>query len=182
MHHFSQKSVAITNVLVYTCLFFCIGTTQKSRRKKPNLTSFYIKLTYKTGSNKIIGNLKLIFGCTPFGENNWNQSLPITINKFPTPLTGILNNSSFANCSRFLKFEGCPLATAILRPFHGRSMGFRPGLIAGHFRILQHFVSDLFWVLCEVWFGSLSCWNTHDLWRRPSFLTRGPTLQAKIFW
>ena len=38
MRHFSQKSVAITNVLVYTCWFKCIGTTQKSRRRKTIFT------------------------------------------------------------------------------------------------------------------------------------------------
>ena len=48
MHHFSQRSVAITYVLVYTCLFLL---SAKSRRKKPNLTSFYTKLQKLTGEN-----------------------------------------------------------------------------------------------------------------------------------
>ena len=59
-------------------------------------------------------------------------------------------------------------------------MGFRSGLIAGHFRTLQRFVLNHFCVLFEVCFGSLSCWKTHDLWWRPSFLTLGPTLCSKI--
>ena len=94
--------------------------------------------------------------------------------------TGILDHSSFANCSRCLRFEGCLLPTAVLRSLHRCSMGFRSGLIAGHFRTLQRFVLNHFCVLFEVCFGSLSCWKTHDLWRRPSFLTLGPTLCSKF--
>ena len=60
-------------------------------------------------------------------------------------------------------------------------MRFRSRFIADHFRILQRFVSNHFWVLCEVCFGSLCFWKTHDLWRRPSFLTLSPTLRAKIY-
>ena len=82
--------------------------------------------------------------------------------------TGILDHSSFANCSRCLRFEGCLLPTAVLRSLHRCSMGFRSGLIAGHFRTLQRFVLNHFCVLFEVCFGSLSCWKTHDLWQRPS--------------
>ena len=57
--------------------------------------------------------------------------------------TGILDHSSFSNCSRSLTFEGCLLPTAVLRLCHRRSMGFRSGLIAGHFRTLQCFVLTL---------------------------------------
>ncbi len=73
--------------------------------------------------------------------------------------TGILDHSSFANCSRSFRFEGCLLPTAVLRSLHRCSMGFRSGLIAGHFRTLQRFVCNHFWVLFEVCFGSLSCWK-----------------------
>ncbi len=85
--------------------------------------------------------------------------------------TGILHHTSFANCSRLFRFEGCLLPTAVLRSLHWCSMGFRSGLIAGLFRTLQHFVCNHSWVLFEVCFGSLSCWKTHDLWWRCSFLT-----------
>ena len=74
--------------------------------------------------------------------------------------TGILDHSSFANCSRYLRFEGCPLPTSVLRSLHRRSLGFRSRLIACHFRTLQHFVLNYF---CEVCFGSLSCWKSHVL-------------------
>ncbi len=62
MQPFSQKIVAVANVLVLTCLFFfvCIGTTQKKTEEKSNLLQFH----------KIIGTLNLIFGSTPFGKNN----------------------------------------------------------------------------------------------------------------
>ena len=67
MHHFSQKCVAITNVLVYACIFPLSALEQhkKAEEKKPNFTQ-----NSKIGSDKIIGNLNLIFGYTPFGENN----------------------------------------------------------------------------------------------------------------
>ncbi len=64
--------------------------------------------------------------------------------------TGILDHSSFANCSRSFIFEGCLLPTAVLRSLHRCSMRFRSGLIAGHFRTLQCFVCNHFWVLFEV--------------------------------
>ena len=153
MHHFSQKSVAITNVLVYTlCIpiencklqhvlsypLSALGQHNKAEEKIQVWHNF--TQNSNIGSDKIIGTLNLIFGYTPFGENNWNRSLPVTINKFPSPLSWTF----FANCSRSLRFEGCLLATAILRSFHRCSMGFRFRLVAGHFRILQHFVSNHF--------------------------------------
>ncbi len=95
--------------------------------------------------------------------------------------TGILD-SSFANCSRSFRFEGCLLPPAVFRSLHRCSMGFRSGLIAGHFRTLQRFVCNHFWVLFEVCFGSLSCWKTHDLWWRRNFLTLATTLHLKILW
>ncbi len=91
--------------------------------------------------------------------------------------TGILDHSSLANCSGSFRFEGCLLPTAVLRSLHMCSMGFRSGLIAGHIRTLQRFVCNHFWLLFEVCFGSLSCWKTHDLWWRCSFLTL-----ATVFW
>ncbi len=59
--------------------------------------------------------------------------------------TGILDHSSFANCSGSFRFEGCLLPTAVLRSLHRCSMGFRSGLIAGHIRTLQRFVCNHFW-------------------------------------
>ena len=87
--------------------------------------------------------------------------------------TDSLGHSSCANCSSSPRFEGCLLPTAVLRFPHRCLMGFRSGLIAGHFRTVQHFVLTHSWVLFEVCLGSLSCCNTYDPRRRPSFLTLG---------
>uniref|UniRef100_UPI00358FA278 mitochondrial Rho GTPase 1-A-like isoform X3 n=1 Tax=Myxine glutinosa TaxID=7769 RepID=UPI00358FA278 len=66
------------------------------------------------------------------------------------------------------------LATLAAHPSpHRYSMGFRSGVIAGHFGTVQRFVLNHSWVLFEVCLGSLSCCKTHDLRRRPSFLTLG---------
>ena len=56
MHNFSQKSVAITNVLVYTCLvpLSALGQHKKRRGKEANLTSFYTKLQKSTGQNHLL--------------------------------------------------------------------------------------------------------------------------------
>ena len=59
-------------------------------------------------------------------------------------LTGSLANSSWANCSSCLKFNGCFLQTASCSSFHRYSIGFREGLIEDHFRTVQCFV---LWVL-----------------------------------
>ena len=160
MHHFSQKSLAITNVLVYTCLFPLSALGQHTKAEEKSQIWHHFKQNSKLGLDKIIGTLNLIFGCTHTSEKITET------NRFQEPATsflhlstGILDHSSFANCSRSLKFEGCFLATAVLRSFHRCSMGFRSGLIAGRSRMLQCFVSNHFWVLCEVCFGSLSCWR-----------------------
>ncbi len=39
---------------------------------------------------------------------------------------------------------------------------------------IKRFVCNHFWVLFEVHFRSLSCWKTHDLWWRRSFLKMKP--------
>ncbi len=62
--------------------FVCIGT-QKTEEKL-NLIQF--TQNPKNALDKIIGTLNLILGSTPFGKNNWNQSLPVTMNEFLTPL------------------------------------------------------------------------------------------------
>ncbi len=70
-----------------TCMFIffvCIGTTQKTEKK--NKIWYNSTQNPKNALDKIIGTLNLIFGSTPFGKNNWNQSLPVTMNEFLTPL------------------------------------------------------------------------------------------------
>ena len=148
--------------------FVCIGKTQIWYHSTQNS---------KNGLDKIIGTLNLIFGSTPFGKNNRSIA---SCNHQWVSYTSLLEfwTTLLAYCSRCLRFEGCLLPTAVFRTLHRCSMGFRSGLIAGHFRSLQCFVLNNFCVLYEV----LSCWKTHDLWRRPSFLTLGPTLRSKILW
>ena len=81
---FSQESVAITNVLAYTCLFplSALGHKKTLKHKKAEEKSQFLhnfRKNSKIGSDKIIGTLNLMCGGTPFGENNLNQSFPITI-------------------------------------------------------------------------------------------------------
>ncbi len=78
-------------------------------------------------------------------KNNWNQSLPVTVNEFLTPLYWDFGPLFFSKLLRSFRFEGCLLPTAVLRPLHMCSMGFRSGLIAGHIRTLQRFVCNHFW-------------------------------------
>ncbi len=107
----SQKIVAVANVLVLTCLFFGLhwNNTEKQRRKLKSDTIPH--RTQKNALEKIIGTLNLIFGSTPFEQNNWKQSVPVM--SFLHLSTGILDHSSFANCSRSFGFEGCLLPTAV---------------------------------------------------------------------
>ena len=94
---------------------------------------------------KNIGTLGLIFGSTTFGQNNCSQVLPPAMNE-----PGSLAHSSCANCSSSPRFEGCLLSTAVFRSPHMYSMGFRSGLIAGHFGKVQCFVLNHSWVLFKV--------------------------------
>ena len=67
--------------------------------------------------------------------------------------TGSSAKHSFcANCSSSPRFEGCLLATAVFRSPHRCSMGFRSGIIAGHFSTVQRFVLNHSWVFLKcVW-------------------------------
>ncbi len=85
MKPFSQKIVAVANVLVLTCLFFLFALEQPKKQKKSQIW-YNSTQNPKNALDKIIGTLNLIFGSTPFGKNNWNQSLPVTMNEFLTPL------------------------------------------------------------------------------------------------
>ena len=68
MHHFSQKNVAITNVLVFTFIYFvCIGKTQKIWGKKAK-SDIIPHRKRKMDWTKLFAHL--IFGITPFGKNN----------------------------------------------------------------------------------------------------------------
>ncbi len=77
MQPFSQKIVAVANVLVLTCLFylfifvlyiylFIYFNTKKQRRKVK--TDTITHRTQKKALEKITGTLNLIFGSTPFGK------------------------------------------------------------------------------------------------------------------
>lgn len=92
----------------------CFGIFVLYQHKKQNRVWQLSTKDSKTGLDKIIGNLNLICGCTPFGKNNCRQSLPVTIYKLVAPF----NNFSFTNCSKSLRFEGQLLPTTILRSLH----------------------------------------------------------------
>ena len=79
-------SVMVKNIiyLVFKCLFILFGKT-KTFLKKSSIWYHSIQNS-KNGLDKMIGTLNLIFGSTPFGKNNWDQLLPVTINGFLTPL------------------------------------------------------------------------------------------------
>ncbi len=83
----NQKIVAVANGLVLTCLFlFFFALEQHKKTEKKSQIWYNSTQNPKNALDKIIGTLNLIFGSTPFGKNNWNQSLPVTMNKFLTPL------------------------------------------------------------------------------------------------
>ena len=65
--------------------FVCIEKTLRGKKKKSQIW-YHSTQNSKNGLDKMIGTLNLIFGCTPFGKNNWDQSLPVTIDGFLTPL------------------------------------------------------------------------------------------------
>lgn len=122
--------------------------------------------------NKIVGTLNVIFDCTPFVKNKGNQLLPVPINKLLAPFNWnvgplfickllqfsyirrvLSSNSNFKTSPQV--FNGIQFQT-ILEP--SKCFFFHPILGA-----------------LEVCLGSLSlsCWKTHDLGCKPSFLTLG---------
>ncbi len=100
----SQKIVAVANVLVLACLFFGLHWNKSDT------------ISHKTPKNaleKIIGTLNLIFGSTLLDKiTEINRSLWPWMS-FSHLSTGILDYSSFANCSRSFRFKGCLLPTAV---------------------------------------------------------------------
>lgn len=95
--------------------------------------------------------------------------------------TGILDHFP-ANCSRSLRFQGYFFLTAVLIRHHMCTMGFRSELVAGHFRTLQCFVLNHFWVLSEIRLASMPCQKTHDFWWRRIVLTLSPIFCFKFLW
>lgn len=110
----------------------------------------------------------LVFCRTAIGGNNYNQVVYVPLNKvstllllaflafFSTSRLLPLAQSSWANCSSSLKFDGCCFPDASFSPFHRYSMGFRSGLIATYFRMVQCFLLIHFFVLFDLCFGSSS--------------------------
>ena len=81
--------------------------------------------------------------------------------------------------SKFLRFQGCHLATRSFSSLHRFSMGFRSGDWLGHSRTLICFFLSHSFVALALYFGSLSCWKTHP-WPIFSALTEGRRLSPKI--
>ena len=154
---------------VFTCLFLLFAL---EKHKKKSQIWYHSTQNSKNGLDKIIGTLNLIFVNTPFGKNNWDESLPVTISY--TPLQEFWTTLLLPTAPGVSDLKGAfsqllfwDLSTGVLWDLDLVT------LLA---------TSEHFCVLFEVSFGSLSCWKTHDLWRRPSFLTLGPTLRSKILW
>lgn len=129
-----RKLLPFTRFVI--CMFIsvvCIELTQKQRGKKTKL----IKISHRNSKN---GHPKHIFFAQPLKKITEIVCFLEPSTSFLHLSTGILDPSSFSNCSSCLIFEGCLLQTAILRPLHSSSVGFRSRLIAGHFRTLQWFV------------------------------------------
>ncbi len=137
--------------------FFCIGTNTKKQRRKVKSDTIPHR-TQKMHWTKIIGTHNLIFGSTPFGKNNWNQSLPIQ--EFWTTLLLQTAPGHSDLKDAFSQLMIWDLSTPQV------SMGFRSELIAGHFRTLQRFVCNPFWVIFGVCFGSQQDYMLSSLCRR----------------
>ncbi len=96
----------------------CIGTTQKKNRRKVKSETIPHK-TLKNALDKIIDTLNLIFGSTLLDKiTEINRSLWPWMS-FSHLSTGVLDHSSFANCSRSFRFKGCILPTAVWDPSTG---------------------------------------------------------------
>ena len=128
----------IFNVLVFTCLFILFALEKLKNLRKKSQIWYHSTQNTKNGLEKIIGTLNLIFGSTPFGKNYWDQSLPLTINSLFTNL--YWNFGPLFFCQQLQVSQISRVPSAVLRSLHRCSMGFRSGLIAGHFRTLQRFV------------------------------------------
>ncbi len=69
--------------IVFICLHWNTKKTNKKKKQKKSHIWYNSTQNQKNALDTIIGTLNLIFGSTPFGKNNWNQSLPVTMNEFP---------------------------------------------------------------------------------------------------
>ncbi len=156
---------------------FCkFGTTQKNQKKS--------QIWYNSTQNaldKIIATLNLIFGSTPFGKNNWNQSLPVTMNEFLAPLYWNFGPLFFCKLLQVIQIWRMPSPNCCFE-ISPQMLGDSDldSLLA-----ISELSSALFVTISECFlkcFGSLSCRKTHDLWWRRSFLTLATTLPPKILW
>ena len=92
------------------------------------------------------------------------------------------SHSSFAICSSSWTFAGFFSPIADFSSPQRFSIRLGSGLIAGHLKTVNFSLFNHSCVLLDVCFGSLSCWRTHDLRLKPSFLTLGRTFRSKISW
>ena len=133
--------------------FVCIGKTQGKGGGEKSQIWYHSTQNSKNGLDKIIGTLNIIFGSTPFGKNNWDQSLAVTINEFLSPLYWNFEPLFFCQLLQVSQIWRVPSLNCCFEISHRCSMGFRSGLIAGHFRTLLCFVLYHLCVLFEVCFG-----------------------------
>lgn len=166
LHTGTSCSSKCLGIFIFTFLMF-VYVFHRKVEKIATSDTFHTK----NWLDKIIGTLNLIFGSTALGKNNWNQSLPVTINEFLTPHYRNFGTLCSPSAPGVSAWKGFFFPTAVLRSLHKCSMGFRSRLIS------QHFVLNHFWGLF-VCFGSLC--ETHDLRQRRNFLTLGLTLVVGV--
>ena len=78
----SPRKLLQLQMLRYSCLFILFALEKHKKSEEKKQICYHSTQNSKNGLDKIIGTLNLIFGSTPFGKNNWDQSLPVTINEF----------------------------------------------------------------------------------------------------
>ena len=88
----------------------------------------------------MIGTLKLIFGSIPFGKNNWNQSLPVTMNECLTTLYWNFGPLFFCQLLQVSHIWRVPSPNCCFEIMPQVCYGIKIWTHLGHFRTLQCFV------------------------------------------
>ena len=148
----SQKIVVLQwQMLWYSHVyFFCLhwNNTKKSEKK----CQIWLDSTQnsKNGLDKMIGTLKLIFGSIPFGKNNWNQSLSVTMNECLTTLYWNFGPLFFFQLLQVSHIWRVPSLNCCFEIMPQVCYGIKIWTHLGHFRTIQCFVSTLlyFGLIC----------------------------------
>lgn len=147
-----QNILPITNSLVFTCIVFVYIETTGGRKKKAksdHSTQIRTKLLASSTQHFVGHPLE-----KKKKKKSWNQSFPVTINRFLTPLCWNFGPVFFLPTAIGLLFdirdrrvEGHLFPIAVLKSLRRSSLGFILNSPALFLRPL--------WMLFEVYFGSL---------------------------